>query len=121
MALRSQGAGRNEVHFWLLMVALFGGTGRAAISATELHAKMDLIDGDLMFRSPVIEAILMATTVAFTLAPMKQAYLFIGRTGVPPIFLKLCRMATVLFAFAGRMTMLLSLVMKADFLIGVVC
>ena len=121
MALRSQGAGRNEVHPWLLMVALFGGTGRAAISATKLHAKMDSIDRYLMFWFPVIEAILMDTTVAFTLVPMKQEYLFIGQTGVPPMFLKLCRVATVLFALAVRMTMSLSLVMKAAFSIEVVC
>ena len=121
MALRSQGAGRNEVHPWLLIVALFSGTSRAAISASKSHASMDLRDGDLMFWFPVIEAILMATTVAFTLVPMKQAYLFIGQTGVPPMFLKLCRMSTVLFALAARMTMSLSLVMKADFAIGVIC
>ena len=103
------------------MVALFAGIGRAAISAAKLHAKMDSIEGDLMFWSPVIEAILMATAVAFTLVPKKQAYLFLGRTCVPPMFLKLCRMTTVLFAVAARMTMSLSLVMKAAFLIEVVC
>ena len=63
----------------------------------------------------------MDTTVVFTLVPMKQAYLFIGQTGVPPMFLKLCRIATVFFALAARMTKSLSLVMKAAFLIKVVC
>ena len=95
MALRIQGAGRNELHPWLLMVALFCGTGRAAISAPELHAKMDSMDGDLMFWIPVIDAMLIDTTAALTLVPMKQANLFIGQRGVPPMFLKLCRMATV--------------------------
>ena len=121
MALRSQGVGRNDVHPWLLMVALFCGTGRAAISATELHAKMDAIDGDLMFLFPVIDAMSIDTTAALTLVPTKQANLFIGRRGVPPMFLALCRMATDLFAFAARMMMSLSLVMKADFLIEDVC
>ena len=37
------------------------------------------------------------------------------------MFLKLRRIATVLLALAARRTMLLSLEMKATFLIGVVC
>ena len=41
MALRSQGAGRKYEHPWLVMVALFRGVGRAAISVAELHAKRD--------------------------------------------------------------------------------
>ena len=78
MALSSQGVGMNELQPWLLMVALFAGTGRAVISAAKLHAKIDVIDGDLMFWFPAIESVLMATTVAFMLVPMKQMYLFNG-------------------------------------------
>ena len=82
---------------------------------------MDSMGGDLMFWFPVIEAMLMDTTVALKLVPIKQAYLFVGRRGVPPMFLKLWRIATVLFALAARMTMSMSLVMKAAFSIEVVC
>ena len=89
MALRSQGAGRNEEHPRLVMGALFGGIGREAISDAEIHSKRDSIDGDLMFLFPVIEAILMATAVALTLVPTKQTNLSNGLRSVPPMFLKL--------------------------------
>ncbi len=89
MALRSQGAGRNEKHPRLVMGALFGGIGREAISAAESQSKRDSIDGDLMFLFPVIEAMLMATAVALTLVPKKQTNLSKGRRSVPPMFLKL--------------------------------
>ena len=72
-----------------MMVALFGGVRRAAISVAELHAKRDLIGGDLMFLFPVIEVMSMATAVVLSLVPMKQTNLFIGQRGMPLLFLKL--------------------------------
>ena len=111
----SQGAGRKERQPWKLAGALIAAAGREVISVAELHARMLLMEGVVKLMEAVMEGIEMLTTVACSFAPTKQTNLSIGQKGVPPMFLKLWRTAIVLFEFAARMTMLLSLLKNALF------
>jgi hypothetical protein len=115
MALTSQGAGRKVEHPWKEVGALIAGIDSAAISAAEFADIRASMSGLLMSMLDVIKIILMITTVAFLLVQQKQAYLFAGQRGVPPMFLKLWSTAMVFFAFAASTMLFASLVMNKAF------
>ncbi len=80
-----------------------------------MHAMMDTYVG--VVTSQVASRVVSSTMTADVTrpVPIRQAYLFVGFRRVPPRFLKLWRIMTLLFASNARTAMLASLVIVVSF------